>query len=154
MKVLNPKDEYVTEKNNIKHMFLAGSIDNGSAIKWQDRVIKDLFDKDICIMNPRNENWNKDLVQSVLVPEFNNQLLWELHHLNIADVVMFYFDENGKAPITLLEMGLMVSQDKTVLVCCGPDYWRRGNVEIVCKYYNIPFFEKYSDIIAYLKVIL
>lgn len=37
-------------------MFLAGSIEMGTAQNWQDRVISDLNDTDIVILNPDARN--------------------------------------------------------------------------------------------------
>jgi len=45
--------------NNRFSIFLAGSIANGTAIDWQDKLAKELdrFDY-IVVLNPRRKNWN------------------------------------------------------------------------------------------------
>lgn len=70
-------------------------------------------------------------------PEFKEQVDWELEHLESADLIVFYFDPNGKAPITLLEIGLFVSEFNNIIVCCPEGYWRKGNVDVVCNRYGI-----------------
>ena len=48
-----------------------------------------------------------------------------------------YFAPETKAPITLLELGLFARTGKAV-VCCPEGFWRKGNVDVVCRMYDIP----------------
>lgn len=105
----------------------------GKAVNWQDQVINSLIDCDVLVLNPRRDQWNLDLVQDISNPQFKEQVVWELEHLEIADLIVFYFDPNGTAPISLLELGLFIG--KKIIVCCPPGYYRRGNLQIVCERY-------------------
>jgi hypothetical protein len=56
-----------------------------------------------------------------------------------------YFDPSTKSPISLLELGLFARSGKIKVIC--PDgFWRKGNVEVVCNYYNIPFYNNLKDL--------
>lgn len=143
---------------NLRHMesiFLVGSIDMGVAVNWQERVEQELANFDVVICNPRRDDWDSSWVQDISNDKFREQVEWELDHIEGADFVIVYFDPNGPAPITLLELGT-ISQfryagDK-VVVCCPEGYWRRGNVQIVCDRYGIPLYETLDDAITALKL--
>lgn len=54
--------------SGLKHpsVFLAGSIEQGTADNWQDRLIDALKDlNSITILNPRRKDWNPDLKQDM-----------------------------------------------------------------------------------------
>jgi hypothetical protein len=61
-----------------------------------------------------------------------------------------YFDPATKAPVTLLELGLAAESGKTV-VCCPDGFWRKGNVDIVCKRYRIPLVPDLKKMVQWLK---
>ncbi len=128
-------------------LFLAGSIDMGAAVEWQKRVIEALADMpEVTIFNPRRTDWDSSWEQDISHPEFNEQVTWEMDHLDKADVICFYFDAEGKAPITLLELGLHAA-DRKCVVCCPEGYWRRGNVQMVCDRFNIPMVDDLEALI-------
>lgn len=51
-------------------VFLAGSIEMGSAENWQARVERELADYDVLIFNPRRDDWDSSWVQSINNPRF------------------------------------------------------------------------------------
>ena len=112
-------------------VFLAGSIDLGTAEDWQARVANDLRGLDVLIFNPRRDEWDASWTQSIDNALFRQQVEWELEGLERAAVVAMYFAPTTRAPVTLLELGLCARTGK-LLVCCPEGYWRRGNVEVVC----------------------
>jgi Nucleoside 2-deoxyribosyltransferase like len=126
-------------------VFLAGSIELGSADNWQAEVERALADLDVVILNPRRDDWDASWVQSIDNPVFRAQVEWELAGLERADVVAMYFAPATKAPVTLLELGLSARAGRLV-VCCPAGYWRRGNVEIVCRRYGVPLLESLPDL--------
>lgn len=144
---LAPED---TSTANTKSVFLAGSIDMGDAIDWQEEVTKALSDMPVSVFNPRRDDWDSSWKQDISDDKFREQVEWEMDNLDKASVVCVYFDPNGKAPITLMELGLQASSGK-VVVCCPEGYWRRGNVQIVCNRYNIPMVDTLDDLIAEIK---
>lgn len=126
---------FITPLTN-KSIFLAGSIEQGTAENWQDEAISVFKSKGVWadVFNPRRDNWDSSWEQSIKNAEFNSQVTWELDMLDAADIVGMYFDSNTKSPITLLELGICSSKyPKKTVVYCDPAFWRYGNVEIVCK---------------------
>ena len=123
-----------------KSVFLAGSIDMGTAIDWQADLTKALSDLEIKVYNPRRPNWDSTWTQEITFDPFRKQVEWELGNLERVDVIAMYLPEASKAPISLLELGLFASSGR-LIVACPKKFWRQGNVEIVCKRYNVPLVE-------------
>lgn len=134
-------------------IFLAGSIDMGKAENWQERIERELADLDIIICNPRRDDWDSTWVQSIDNPQFKEQVTWELDNIEASDLVVFYFDPNGPAPITLMELGL-TANSTNVIVCCPDGYWRKGNVEVLCDRFTIPLTNNIDDFIELIKTTL
>jgi hypothetical protein len=128
-------------------IFLAGSIEMGAAEDWQTRVTDSLRELDVVILNPRRDEWDASWVQSIDNPQFRAQVEWELEGLERASVVVMYFAPSTQAPVTLLELGLCARGGRLV-VCCPEGYWRRGNVEVVCRRYGVPLFPALPELIA------
>jgi len=115
-------------------IFLAGSIEMGKADNWQAAVAKE-FD-DCTVLNPRREDWDSSWVQDIRNPQFRRQVEWELDAQTDADLILMHFEPNTQSPITLLELGLF-AQKRGLIVHCPDGFWRKGNVDIVCKNYNV-----------------
>lgn len=148
--------------NSIQHgrvsntsIFLAGSIEMGTAEKWQEKVISELSSYDVTIFNPRRDNWDPSWKQDFNNPQFFQQVSWELDALAIADIIVFYFDPSTKSPISLLELGMFVNRcNKTIFVCCPEGYWKKGNVDIVCCRAAVPVMKSLDALISLLKCTL
>ena len=55
-----------------------------------------------------------------------------------ADLIAMFFDPESKAPVSLLELGLAAGEGKgRVIVGCPEGYWKRGNVQVVCRRFGI-----------------
>ena len=132
--------------NNKMLIFLAGSIEMGKAVDWQTKAKNYLKNKDVILLNPRRDDWDSSWEQNIKNDKFRKQVEWELQAMEQANLIIVNFDGNTKSPITLLELGLF-ARTKKIIVCCPRNFWRRGNVEIVCKRYNIPFYEELKDLI-------
>lgn len=118
-------------------VFLAGSIDMGNAEDWQSRFENALEDlPDVCVLNPRRDDWDSSWEQSIDNPQFRGQVEWELNGMAQSDVIAMYFAPGSKAPISLLELGLH-ARDGKLIVLCPKGYWRKGNVDIICEHYGI-----------------
>jgi hypothetical protein len=130
-------------------VFLGGSIEMGKASDWQDKLKNDLAQYNVVLFNPRREYWDSSMVQSISNPEFNEQVSWELEHIELADLVVFYFDPLTQSPVTLMEVGLCAGLGKAsdVIVCCPDGYFRKGNLEIVCSRYGMPILETYNSLV-------
>ena len=104
----------------------------------------------LVILNPRRDGWDGSWEQRADNPQFFEQVSWELDMLDAADIVVMYLAPDTKSPISLLELGLYARSGK-LKVCCPTGFWRRGNVEMVCKRYQIPLFENLDALIADLR---
>lgn len=126
-------------------IFMAGSIEMGTAEPWRHKVVKRLEGMEIMILNPRRDDWDSSWVQSINHKEFYTQVSWELLGIEDADLNIVYFDPKTNSPITLLELGLMAGMETPTIVCCPDGFYRQGNVEIVCERYAIPFHRYFTD---------
>ena len=136
--------------NEFVNIFLAGSIELGLAEKWQEKVIAALSDKPIRFLNPRREDWDSSWKQDIDNDNFVEQVIWELSSLELAQIVIMYFDPNTKSPISLLELGLHAKEQKLV-VLCPEGFWRKGNVDVVCEYYGINQVDTFDELIEFIR---
>lgn len=102
--------------------------------------------------NPRRrsgsgDDWDSTWVQSVDSAPFHEQVSWELTGIERADVVIVYLDPATRAPISLLELGLIAVSGRA-LVCCPDGYFRKGNVDVVCQRYRVPQARDLEELIA------
>ncbi len=134
-------------------IFLAGAIDQGKAENWQDKVAHSLDDLDILILNPRRDDWDDTWEQSADNPQFREQVEWELKAQEDADMVIFVFSKDSKAPITFLEMGLFAPH-KDAMGCAAEGFYRQGNRDIVCERYKIPIYHNLDEMITDLHITL
>lgn len=140
---------HAPDSGNLK-LFLAGSIDMGKAIDWQKQIETALSGLVIDIYNPRRDDWDSSWKQAISHPGFREQVEWELAHLERADMIVFYFDPKGASPVSMLELGLHARSGK-VIVCCPEGFWRRGNIEITCLKYGVPFFSSLEQAIEHIR---
>lgn len=150
-KIFKAPQNVVIPKNHIS-LFLGGSIENGKADLWQDKLSEKLMNKfgNIIILNPRRENWNSALKQDLTNPEFYEQVDWEYNSLERSDYILIYFQPNTYSPISLMELGLFAA-NKKVIVCCPEGFWRKGNVDFICKKFELTVIENYEDIVSILE---
>jgi len=139
--------EKVPNDNTRIRVFLAGTIDNGESKNWQRELVDYLLEKfpfaNIDVLNPRRPDWDSTWENSASNPKFRQQVEWELDMLESSDVVVMVFWENSKSPISLLELGLF--EHKHVLVFCPHEFYRKGNIDIVCKRKGIPVKEEWEE---------
>ena len=128
-------------------VFLAGSIDMGQATDWQAEIGLSLQGFPGVLLNPRRDVWDSSWQQTIDNPAFRNQVEWELDGLAGADVIAMHLTDESKAPISLLELGLF-AQSGRMVVSCGPRFWRRGNVEVVCARFGVPLVDDLEHLIA------
>jgi hypothetical protein len=137
-------------------LFLGGSIEMGAVVDWQS-VLSDVLLRDfenLTVFNPRRPDWDASWVQSLDNPNFDQQVTWEVDHMEASDIVLFYFHPQTKAPVTLLELGLLAPQHahgKTVIVVCPDGFWRKGNVDFVCRRFGLVVLPSVEAIPDYLR---
>ena len=137
-------------KLNAKSVFLAGTIDNGDSLNWQDKVIIELINLGIeCeVFNPRREYWNPNPTKE----DMEKQIKWEQDHLDSADVIAMVLLDDSKSPISLLEMGLY-AKSKKLIVFCTPKFYRFDNIRLTCEKYHIPLVQDLHPLIIANKII-
>ena len=135
--IIKPPTPVPTDDPGVRHLFLAGSIDQGEAPDWQRMLAMALTDiPRLLILDPRRDEWDASWEQRSDNPLFRGQVEWELDGLEAADVVAYYFAPGTKSPVTMIELGLFARSGKAI-VCCPEGFWRKGNVDIVCERYGI-----------------
>ena len=147
MQVIKPESANQIPNGKTK-IFLAGSIEMGTAEDWQTKLENLLVEDDVTIFNPRRNDWDSSWIQRISNPQFNYQVNWELDRLEQADVIFMYFAPDTKSPISLLELGAF--SHKRIIVCCPDGFWRKGNIEIYCNRNFIPLFDNFDDATQYL----
>ncbi|PZF71650.1 nucleoside 2-deoxyribosyltransferase domain-containing protein [Taibaiella soli] len=145
------------DATRLKTIFMAGSIEMGKAVLWQEELIaqiKNVFgDQDLFILNPRRDDWNSSWVQEKENAPFHEQVSWELEGLENADCIVYFLQAGTISPITLLELGLYARSNK-IMVLCEKGFHRKGNVDIVCERYGIPQYETLSEVVLALEKLL
>jgi len=147
--IYTPPNNIAVRDNHKPSVFLAGSIEMGTAEPWQDDAGNQLSEVGYNVFNPRRADWDSSWTQEITNPQFYQQVNWELNALEIADHIIMYFDPNTKSPISLLELGLFARKGN-LLVICPEGFWRKGNVDIVCDKYGVRMFEDLQSAINYL----
>jgi hypothetical protein len=73
--------------------------------------------------------------------------------LEECEKAIVYFAPETKAPITLLELGLLaqMKEPQDVLVVCPEGFYRKGNVDIVCDRYGIKQYKTLDKVCKLLK---
>jgi hypothetical protein len=92
------------------------------------------------------------LEQTIEDIQFNEQVTWELNSLEASQFIIMYFDPKTKSPISLLELGIHAcSNPEKLIVLCPEGFWRKGNVDIVCKKYGVKQVKDFDEIFALFK---
>ena len=138
--------------NNLALVFLAGSIEMGTAEFWQDKIVSGLKDTGWTFLNPRRDDWDSTWEQKISNPKFFEQVNWELQGIEEAEHIIIYFDPNTKSPISLLELGFVAgSAPEKAIVICPEGFWRKGNVDIMCDRYRMKQVKTIDEAISLLK---
>ena len=148
--ILTPPSILCDSDKGYKKVFLAGSINQGTTVDWQKKIIEAVQDSKRIIYNPRRESWDASWEQSIDNPKFKEQVEWELDALENSDMIIMNLEPGTMSPISLLEFGLFARSGKLV-VYCPSGFWRKGNVDVVCEKYAVPQVEKFEELITLIK---
>jgi len=144
------QDVPITKREIKPWIFVAGSIEMGKAENWQEKLKNEMEDFEGTLYNPRRDDWDSSWEQREYNDQFNEQVNWELDRLEESDFIFMYFDPNTKSPISLLELGKFCWTGNMIVVC-PDDFWRKGNVEVVCTRYNVPLYNTFEEGVGALK---
>jgi hypothetical protein len=148
MKIITPPTKIDWYEIPSPVVFIAGSIEQDTAARWQDELISKIpANWPGTILNPRRAHWDATWTQSIDNPEFREQVEWELRGIEEADLVILNFETDTKSPITLLELGLVApTKHGCAVVRCPERFWRSGNVDIVCARFGIKQVDTINDL--------
>jgi hypothetical protein len=148
----------LVERTGTRLLFVGGSIENGAARDWQEEFIAGVEANEdptarTIVFNPRVSYWNPNIEQSMNDPTLNRQVNWELNSIDGCDAVVLWFEPNTKSPITLQELGYLAGQNRMgalnkTVVGCPKGFWRKGNVDIMCKRSHIQVVETLDDLLT------
>ncbi|KXH44219.1 hypothetical protein CNYM01_08547 [Colletotrichum nymphaeae SA-01] len=127
-----------------KTIFLAGTT---SKRDWRKDVANSLAHLPVVIFDPFRPDWDSTWKEDVSDERFSNQVKWELDMQERADIIIVYFEPETEGHISLLELGLCARSKGKVIVACPEGYKKRGNVQVVCSRYEIPFVESFEELI-------
>ncbi|KAJ5901196.1 hypothetical protein N7504_007189 [Penicillium tannophilum] len=121
----------------VKSVFLAGTTNRVDSRDWRELLSTALSDMPVTIYNPYRSDWDSSWHEDINFAPYREQVEWELEKQEKADVVVIYFHPASQAPVSLLELGLCARVPGKTIVVCPEGYWKRGNVQIVCKKFGI-----------------
>ena len=149
--ILEAPKVFYNYENLGKKVFLAGTIENGESVDWQEEIAKYGSSIGLTMFNPRRKNWDKSDTKH----DLHEQINWELNHMEKADIIIMNILGDSKSPISLLELGLYARYNKLV-VFCPKSFYRYDNIEVVCTKYGIELYsiDDYKANIAQIKEVL
>lgn len=139
--VVHPHEAEPADLQGYTSVFLAGTIDMGNSVDWQQQAAELFREKEgnYILFNPRQAEWHPEREG-----EMDYQVNWELEHLEKAHHILMVFLEGSQSPITLLELGLHAREGKLHVVCPS-GYFRYDNVRITCQRYGIPLYKTVEE---------
>ncbi|KAL3429870.1 hypothetical protein BDV09DRAFT_179587 [Aspergillus tetrazonus] len=140
-----PSDE---PPRGIISVFLAGTTSKVDANDWRDSLCASLSNISVTLYNPYRADWDSSWQEDIDFPPYRQQVEWELDKQDQADIVVVYFHPATQAPISLLELGLCARVPGKAIVVCPEGYWKRGNVQIVCKKFGIEIVDDVNSLRA------
>lgn len=145
--------EKTTVPKGFKSIFLAGSIEMDKAEKWQAKLTTILLKEfnNIIVFNPRRDEWDSSWKQEIKNKQFYEQVDWEHEHIVESNCVFIYFQPDTQSPISLLELGLVADMNIETIVCCPDGFWRKGNVDYICKKYDLTMIDDMEELPTALK---
>ncbi len=134
-------------------IFLAGSIENGKAEKWQDAFVEEFkkiknLKRTVGIFNPRRDDWDPTWKEGS--KELEEQIEWEVERLEQSDLIVMYLQPGTISPVSLYELGLFCKDvyalRKRMIVLCPSGFHRKTNVDVYCSYFDITVAKDMKDL--------
>lgn len=125
----------------LKSVFLAGTTSRVDPTDWRETLASLLSNLPITIYNPYRPDWDSTWREDINFTPYREQVEWELEKQDEADMVVVYFHPATQAPVSLLEFGLCARVPGKAIVYCPEGYWKRGNVQVVCRRFGVEMVE-------------
>ena len=148
--VLNPGDQIPAMTNDSIKLYLAGTMDFGSANNdWQQKFIDGLVkltDPLKGLLMYKNVSWiifnphvppQNNIAMNLDNPEFVSIMQWRMQMMDVADVVFVNIMNKSTSPIPVLEFGSLLSSGKLV-VRCGEMHQIYSQIRLYCEKYQVP----------------
>jgi nucleoside 2-deoxyribosyltransferase len=148
MKVFNALEKIAASVGH--SFFLAGSVSRHSTANWREYVMTAFADTDFVFYNPERSDWDENWKETVSDKKFAAQVQWEMDAMEKADTIIINFLPGSPSAVTMMEMGLFAASGK-LMVCCPDDFWKCGNVQMVCQKFQVPFFRTMDGLIDSIK---
>lgn len=125
----------------VKSVFLAGTTSKVDTSNWRENLSTSLSDVPVTMYNPFRADWDSSWREDINFAPYREQVEWELDKQEKADIVVIYFHPATQAPVSLLEFGICARVPGKAIVVCPEGYWKRGNVQIVCKKFGVEIID-------------
>lgn len=142
--ILKPTNNIENLSQDKELLFLAGTMASGEVGNWRSEVILGLGNR-FNYLDPTNKNHNK-----LKATQMQNHIGWELEALKRADKIILNFLPESLSPISLVELCIYVASNK-LIVLCPKGFYKNRYINILCKKYNTPYFDKLSDSLDFIK---
>lgn len=149
-----------------RSVFLAGSTSStlpGPSSDWRGSLASRLSNYPVTIYDPARSDWDETWQESEECGVWREQVAWELDMQEQAAVVVVWFARDTKAPVSLLELGMVANEvfggegsgdgdgdgerrSKAVVVC-EEGFWKQGNVKMVCKKYGVEVVDGFEELV-------
>ncbi|KAI9042729.1 nucleoside 2-deoxyribosyltransferase domain-containing protein [Aspergillus affinis] len=134
---------------SVTSIFLAGTTTKiADTQDWREALSTSLSDLSVTIYNPFRPDWDGSWREDIDFAPYREQVEWELDRQEKADIVVIYFHPATHAPVSLLEFGLCAKVPGKAIAICPDGYWKRGNMQIVCKKYGVELLDNIDGVRA------
>jgi len=137
------KNTLPINKDNLRSIFLAGSMDHRQEHSWRDEIIGEFGSHHI--FDPTHAQ-HDDLSNA----ELKHHIMWELEAMQQSDFILLNFLKDSKSPISLVELGLYAQSGKLIVVC-PQEFYKHNYVHILCEKYSTPIFNTLKEAKTLLK---
>lgn len=147
--ILTPNSPPEEKPAHLTTIFLAGPTE----VTWREPFLSFLASAansldGLTIYDPFQPRWDSSWREDYATDaNFRAQTDWEMDRMNSATVVVVYFAERSMAPVSLLELGLVARSGRAV-VGCERGFWKRGNVQAVCKRLDVPLAGTMEELVT------
>ncbi|THC97165.1 hypothetical protein EYZ11_003330 [Aspergillus tanneri] len=121
----------------LKSVFLAGTTSKIDMSDWRETLSASLSDVPVTIYDPYRADWDSSWREDINFAPYRKQVEWELDKQDKADIVVIHFHPATQAPVSLLEFEIWARVPGKVITVCPEGYWKRGNVQIVCRKFGV-----------------